>query len=221
MSPRGREQNEHMREETLKRIDAAALRIFAAYGYHGATMRRIAKAAGLSDGLVYHYFPSKAKMFRRLVDFALSGSLEAMRRFMNAPGTAWQRIEAYSVFVVAELFEGETAFYFIIMLQAMTQGRAVPGLPARLGNSFSAYYELFTPVIAEAQKSGEAAPGDPTTLAAVYFSFIQGLATIPLQRRGMEKNVTPAMLAKVLRNLMHQNDVRPAGGRPGAVEGRT
>ena len=82
MSPRGRKQNERMREETLGRIDTAALRVFAEYGYHGATMRRIAKAAGLSYGLVYHYFPSKARMFRRLVDFALSGSLEAMRQFM-------------------------------------------------------------------------------------------------------------------------------------------
>lgn len=220
MSPRGRKQNERMREETLGRIDTAALRVFAEYGYHGATMRRIAGVAGLSYGLVYHYFPSKARMFRRLVDFALSGSLEAMRQFMNAPGTAWQRIEAYSAMIVATLFEGETALYFIIMLQAMTQGRAVPGLSAHIGKTFAAYYDLFTPVIAEAQKTGEAVSGNPAALAATYFSLVQGLATVHLQRRGMEKNITPAMLANVLRNGGGQTSKGPTGGGPGMMEER-
>ena len=78
MSPRGMEQNEQMRAEAHAKISAAALEVFAEYGYHGATMRQIAKAAGLSGGLVYHYFPSKEKIFRRLVDFALEGSLAGL-----------------------------------------------------------------------------------------------------------------------------------------------
>ena len=70
MSPRSQKLNDQMRSQTLAKIDSAALKVFAACGYHGATMRRIAQAAGLSYGLVYHYYPSKAKVFRRLVDFA-------------------------------------------------------------------------------------------------------------------------------------------------------
>jgi hypothetical protein len=56
------------------------------------------------------------------------------------------------------------------------------------------------PVIVAAQKTGDAAPGDPVALAAAYFSFIQGLATLVFQRRGLEKKITPAILANVLRN---------------------
>jgi AcrR family transcriptional regulator len=199
MSPRAREQNEKMRAESLARINSAALTVFARYGYHGATIRRIARAAGLSYGLVYHYFPSKAKVFRRLVDFALGGSLEAMRQFMNAPGTAWQRIETYTAMVVKSLFEGETSLYFIIILQAMTQGKTIPGLAAHLTACFESFYKVFVPVIAKAQRDGEGAPGDPEALAGAFFSFVQGLATIALQRNGLEKKITPDMLARVLR----------------------
>ena len=55
MSPRSQKLNNQMRSQTLAKIDSAALKVFAACGYHGATMRRIAQAAGLSYGLVYHY----------------------------------------------------------------------------------------------------------------------------------------------------------------------
>jgi AcrR family transcriptional regulator len=64
MSPRGKKQNEQMRAEALEKIYIAALEVFAEYGYHGATMKRIAQATNLSYGLVYHYFPSKEAVFR-------------------------------------------------------------------------------------------------------------------------------------------------------------
>ena len=38
---------------------AAAVRCFAAQGLAGAGMREIARAAGLTEGTLYHYFPSK------------------------------------------------------------------------------------------------------------------------------------------------------------------
>jgi AcrR family transcriptional regulator len=198
VSPRGKQQNEQMRAEALARIDRAALAVFAEYGYHGATMRRIARATGLSYGLVYHYYPAKANVFRRLVEYALRSSLEALSGFMNGPGSAWERIEAYSTMVVRSLFEGDTSLYFIIMLQAMTQGKAIPGLSPLLGRTFRSYYEILVPVIAEAQRTGHAAAGDPEALAGAYFSFIQGLATIVLQHNGLEKKITPQMLVRIL-----------------------
>jgi AcrR family transcriptional regulator len=200
MSPRGADQNEQMRAQAMQRISEAALEEFAAYGYHGATMRRIAASAGLSSGLLYHYFPSKEKVFKHLVDFALEGSLAGLRGALSTPGTAWQRIEAHAALVVGSMFEGKTSFYFLIMLQAMTQGKSVPGLPARLSKRMDVFYEILPPVIAEAQAAGDAAPGDPIALAAAYFSLIQGLATLIFQGRGHEKLISPAILCSVLRN---------------------
>ena len=77
MSPRGEKRNEQMRSEALARITRAALAVFAEYGYDGTTMNQITQVSGLSKGLVYHYFPSKEKVFFHLIDTALEISRNA------------------------------------------------------------------------------------------------------------------------------------------------
>src|SRR3990172_8296230 len=46
-----------------ERIVAAALRVFAERGFHGATMQDVVHASGLSVGAIYTYFGSKAELF--------------------------------------------------------------------------------------------------------------------------------------------------------------
>lgn len=202
MSPRGAEHNERMRAEALERITRAALSTFARYGYRAATMRRIAEEAGLSYGLVYHYFPSKAKVFGSLVDYALESTLAAMHAFLDGPGTAWQRIERYAAMLIESALSGESSLYFLLMLQAVTQGKDVPGLPARIGKRASEYFDILAPLIARAQESGEAAEGDPYVLAAAFFAFLQGLSLFTFHGKGWEKKATPQMLLAVLKKGM-------------------
>ncbi len=52
------------REDILK----ASLSLFASKGFHGTSMRDIARAANLTEGLIYHYFASKRDLFRAIID---------------------------------------------------------------------------------------------------------------------------------------------------------
>ena len=52
------------REEILE----ASLHLFATRGFHGTSMRDIARAAGIAEGLIYHYFASKRDLFRAIID---------------------------------------------------------------------------------------------------------------------------------------------------------
>lgn len=56
-------------EATQQRILEAAVREFAAYGYEGASVRRIAAGAGENVGLIPYYFGSKENLWRAAVDF--------------------------------------------------------------------------------------------------------------------------------------------------------
>lgn len=51
--------NRRLGYESRKRIVEAAIKVFSRYGYNGATMRMIAKEAGISVGGVYLYFKNK------------------------------------------------------------------------------------------------------------------------------------------------------------------
>lgn len=180
MSPRNKEKNEQQRTESLKKITHAAFRVFAEYGYHGATMKKITNATGLSYGLVYHYFPSKEKIFLHLVDAALENSRKMLDSVLAGPGTAWEKICTISEHMVRELQSEELSLHFLIVLQAMTQGKDIPGI-MDFFRERTEHYERFDNLIAKAQEDGDVVPGDPAILSAAYLSLVQGMALVMLQ----------------------------------------
>jgi len=50
-----------------QKIERAALRLFTRQGFHGTTVREIAKAAAVSMGKLYLYYPTKEDIFIDLV----------------------------------------------------------------------------------------------------------------------------------------------------------
>ena len=56
------------REETMLRIRTAAERVFAEYGYAGASFSRIAAEAQLPKSNVVYYFETKEKLYRLVVE---------------------------------------------------------------------------------------------------------------------------------------------------------
>jgi len=57
---------------TQKRILDAAETEFAAKGFDGARLGSIARAAGVQQALIHHYFDDKAGLYREVIDRALS-----------------------------------------------------------------------------------------------------------------------------------------------------
>lgn len=54
-------------EKNKRKIEAAARRAFIKQGYHGTSIREIAKACGVSVGNIYNYYPTKEKLFSAIV----------------------------------------------------------------------------------------------------------------------------------------------------------
>ncbi len=199
MSPRGKKLNEQMRADASGKITRAALEVFAEYGYHGATMEQIMQASGLSKGLIYHYFPSKEKIFFHLVDTALDISRNTWMEALDSPGTAWEKIEKLSENVVKIAFTDESSLYSLIMVQATTQGKGIPGLMKHIFQRMD-YYSALPLLIVEAQISGEAVQGDPELLFLAYVALVQGFVLLLLNDDEMKKKITPQILTSVLRN---------------------
>jgi AcrR family transcriptional regulator len=51
---------------TVQRILAAALPLFLAHGYAGASLEQVRREAGVSNGSLYHHFPRRADLAARL-----------------------------------------------------------------------------------------------------------------------------------------------------------
>ena len=77
---------EERTEERRSQILQAAHEVFSRKGYHGATIREIAAAAGVAEGTIYLYFASKHEVLKGV--FALIAEEVASRPpFENRSGT--------------------------------------------------------------------------------------------------------------------------------------
>lgn len=87
---------EDLRVERRQAILNAAMKVFAQRGYAAATIREIAREAGIAQGTIYLYFPSKREI---LLAVYRSMILESLEEFMARPGKGDDRTFLRSLLV--------------------------------------------------------------------------------------------------------------------------
>lgn len=99
-------------EDRREQIIDAAMRVFSQKGFTKATNKDIARAAGITPGLIYHYFESKEAVLTAILEnrspLRLVGSLPA--QVLELPPEAFFRI---LIPQVLDLIEGETFIQLI------------------------------------------------------------------------------------------------------------
>jgi AcrR family transcriptional regulator len=114
-------------DERRRQLLEAGAALFAEHSYEEISMRDIAKAAGVSKPLLYHYFPSKIDLFKEAVAEKaaelqrvieptsdgppleqLSNSLDAYLAWIEANARAWSKLvqSAASLPEARDLVEG-------------------------------------------------------------------------------------------------------------------
>jgi AcrR family transcriptional regulator len=73
-------------------ILAAAEEVFAARGYHGASLDEIAQAAGISKALIYEHFASKRDLHASLLDAHVAEIFRRLQANAEAGTTGEQRL---------------------------------------------------------------------------------------------------------------------------------
>lgn len=69
---------EEQKEKRRKEILVAGLDIFMRKGYASTKISDIAEQVGMSVGLLFHYFESKAKLYEELITIGISGPMSVM-----------------------------------------------------------------------------------------------------------------------------------------------
>ncbi|WP_417827688.1 TetR/AcrR family transcriptional regulator [Thalassospira sp.] len=73
-----------IRQENEEQILAAAERVFADFGFKGATTALIAETANVPKSNVHYYFNTKEALYRRIMEDVCDHWLEAARTFDNS-----------------------------------------------------------------------------------------------------------------------------------------
>jgi AcrR family transcriptional regulator len=79
--PTGRGLTSRQRQAAARReqILKTALKLFAAQGFDATSTRQIAREVGIAEGLIFHYFPTKASLLAAILEDRLEGR-RAFRR---------------------------------------------------------------------------------------------------------------------------------------------
>ncbi|SEG67369.1 TetR/AcrR family transcriptional regulator [Paenibacillus sp. UNC499MF] len=181
MAPLNDQQLNQIRDERRIQIMGAALKVFARRGIIGTKMSMIAAEAGISHGLLYHYFASKEELFTTLVQGAMEASQEAMKEVCRIPGTPLDKIRKLS----EEMLDKSGAPYFMLIHQARTS-EGVPDKVNQLMREYSmaTYVETLLPLFREGQERGELEAGDTEEMIASYISVLSGLMVISADGSG-------------------------------------
>ena len=71
------------RRQRREAILEAAIRLFAARGYHGVTTRELAAAAGVSEPILYRHFPTKQDLYSAIIEHKAQAGVAALEQALR------------------------------------------------------------------------------------------------------------------------------------------
>jgi len=158
----------------------AALEVFSAQGFRGATLDQIAQAAGLSKPNLLYYFPSKEAIHVELLSGLLDDWLAPLRA-MDPAGEPKAEIMAYMhrKLEMSREMPRESRLFANEVLQG------APRMSALLGSELKELVDEKAAVIRAWSEAGRIAPVDPHHLIFSIWALTQHYADFDVQVRAV------------------------------------
>lgn len=186
-----KEQHEMRKRQILD----IALNHFIRYGFYGTSTRKIAEEAGISSGLMFHYFPNKLALYEALVEIGCE-KLTIDNSEGESPIMFFEKQVDWFLSVAAQ--NNFAARMFVFMGLVAINAKDVSERATQMIKEHDVE-AMSVPYIEKGQKSGEIRPGDPMTLSALFYGSIQGFAETLVFRDGLKLPDREWFLA-ILRN---------------------
>jgi AcrR family transcriptional regulator len=196
--PRGKQQFDAMRSAAREKISAAGLQLFAYKGLAATSIQEIASLAGISVGLMYHYYKSKEDLFTELVETIVGSAAEATGMMFEADRSPAEKIQMFSRDIVASIAEGEQMSQYYLLMIHYVLVVDLPEKAAQIREKSFAPLESVKRTILAGQKTGEVKPGDPDEMIVLYFAAIQGLSISKLTMGDRFVLPSPDLLSNLL-----------------------
>lgn len=173
MSPLNDEQLKAIKAERKQQIMAAAMKVFADNGLKLTKISMIAKEAGVSHGLLYHYFSSKDEVLHTSLSWATEDTAELFGKLEADGLTAYEKIHEFIKFA---LTEGSSDIFRVIqhIIRSEDAQEETKKLVEKQG---AVYIEKLYPLFVQAQKDGDFIAGDIEEHLELFLTVLSGIMT--------------------------------------------
>ncbi|RCW42195.1 TetR/AcrR family transcriptional regulator [Paenibacillus prosopidis] len=132
-----------VREDRKEQIIDKAVGVFAEQGYYKATTALVAKAAGVTQPYVFHFFASKEELFKAVVDRAVTRIYETFSG-IEAPADRLEETMGMAFVSIMNVHRDE----ILLVMQAYTI--AEPVIREHVRDKFAIIYKVITAKFHEA-----------------------------------------------------------------------
>ena len=165
------EQKEKRRQEILE----AGLDLFIRKGFAATKIADIAERAGMSAGLMFHYFETKEKLYEELIRIGLGGPRSVLPDTAAVDPIAYFENTAQQILYTVKS-EPFVAKMFVLMGQTARDEAVSPELRELISQNDA--YAASIALIEAGQKGKTIRDGNPYALATAYWAAIQGVAEV-------------------------------------------
>ncbi|MEK7247822.1 MAG: helix-turn-helix domain-containing protein [Chloroflexota bacterium] len=156
---------------TRRRILKPALALFARHGFHGASIRDIARSIGLTEAAIYYHFPSKRAIIRAL--YEERGFMAALDELEHLPGAAPLHEQlAANALASARLWDENADLLGIVIAEVLRGDRAAQAVHRELMDRWTGG---ILKLMARYDRRGALAPGvEPAEAATLWVNLMFG-----------------------------------------------
>lgn len=198
--PRTKEQYEVIKIESKLKIKRVGLKLFIEKGLLATSVSEIALEAGISKGLMYHYYKSKEDLYYELIGEAINLSVESITNTFNLSVTPGEKIKIICKNITANINKNdETAQYFVFINRFLVNESSSEKAQELIERAFIPL-DLTEKIIECGQNLGELKQGEPKALALLFWSAVHGLCANKLIMRSKFQILEESLLEKILLN---------------------
>lgn len=159
----------------------ATLTCIARQGYDGTRLADVSREAGVSVGVLQHYFGTREQLLREALTHASAGLADQLDEIAASSGSAWQRLCA-----MIDLVSGvpNLSLRGSLWLELSRLATRQPELGGALRDVYSLWAALISETVAQGQldgslqlqggAAGTATAGGSPDLVAVFLAFVDG-----------------------------------------------
>lgn len=196
--PRTKEQYEAIKMESKLKIEKAGLKLFIEKGLLATSVGEIALEAGISKGLMYHYYESKEDLYYELIREAISLSIQSIAHIFNLNKSPKEKIKIISGNIANNINkDDETAQYFVFVNRFLITEKTSEKDKELVERAFIPI-ELTEKIIEDGQKFGEIRQGEPKALALLFWSAVHGLCANKLIMSSRFTKIEKKLLEELL-----------------------
>lgn len=186
-----------LREELI----TACVALIEAEGIGAVSLRRVARAAGVSPGAPYHHFADRSALLAAIAARGSELLEQQLRRARRQAPTAARALGAL-VETYVEFARDHPAYLQLMFRPELSQPQKHPEAQAAGDGPL----QVLTEVVADCQREGTAPPGDPSPLVSMVWALAIGIVTLwldgPLKGRCVSLGTTPEELTAQITALL-------------------